>query len=138
MEKLFIDTNILIYATDAGSPFQQAALQSLEKYDAEYTLCISSQVLREYAAASKAAGVLNIEEITDNIAGFASEMNMLWDSERTLADFLMLLKTYDPPRKDIYDCNITATMTANGVQSILTHNGRDFMRYKEISVIPLV
>ena len=48
---LFVDTNILVFATDAGSPFVSAAEAELEQWRKQGTdLYISVQVLREYLA----------------------------------------------------------------------------------------
>lgn len=46
---LFIDTNILVYASVKESPFQQQALAALETaYNANRSLWISRQIIREF------------------------------------------------------------------------------------------
>ncbi|MBU7582351.1 MAG: PIN domain-containing protein [Nostoc sp. TH1S01] len=46
---VFLDTNILVYANVAESPFHQAAIQKIQNfYDTEIELWISRQVLREF------------------------------------------------------------------------------------------
>ncbi|MEH2170888.1 MAG: hypothetical protein V7K41_30405 [Nostoc sp.] len=48
---VFLDTNILVYASQIQSPFHQAAIEAIQGfYDAGVDLWISRQVLREYLA----------------------------------------------------------------------------------------
>ncbi len=48
VDRLFVDTNILVYATDADSPWQPVAENELEEWRRQGTeLHISVQVLRE-------------------------------------------------------------------------------------------
>jgi predicted nucleic acid-binding protein len=50
-ERIFIDTNILVYANISGSPFHELARQCLEDLSQnQNSLWISRQVLREYLA----------------------------------------------------------------------------------------
>jgi predicted nucleic acid-binding protein len=50
-EAVFLDTNVLIYANVAESPFHQIALRAVEsRARAGVELWISRQVLREYLA----------------------------------------------------------------------------------------
>ncbi|MEH1809598.1 type II toxin-antitoxin system VapC family toxin [Nostoc sp.] len=48
---VFLDTNILVYASQIQSPFHQAAMEAIQGfYDAKIELWISRQILREYLA----------------------------------------------------------------------------------------
>ena len=48
---VFLDTNVLVYASVTASPFHQQALSAIQNYAAAGTeLWISRQVLREYLA----------------------------------------------------------------------------------------
>lgn len=50
-DRIFVDTNVLFYATVAESPFHQQASQALKQVrESGAKLWISSQVLREYLA----------------------------------------------------------------------------------------
>lgn|GEM_PF-5924457 len=50
-EPVFVDTNVLVHANNADSPFQNEARQRLQDLCAAgHPLWISRQVLREYAA----------------------------------------------------------------------------------------
>lgn len=48
---VFLDTNILVYASLIESPFHQATIEAIQSfYDAEVELWISRQIIREYLA----------------------------------------------------------------------------------------
>jgi predicted nucleic acid-binding protein len=47
----FVDTNVLIYSTAAGAPFQERARTALARLITDESLFISRQILREYVAA---------------------------------------------------------------------------------------
>src|SRR3712207_2108000 len=48
---MFVDTNVLVYATQATAPQQAAARAKLDGLHADgVALCVSRQVLREYLA----------------------------------------------------------------------------------------
>jgi len=48
-KSIFVDTNILVYANIASSPFHNAAKSAIETYsEKDVTLWISRQVIREY------------------------------------------------------------------------------------------
>ena len=42
------------------------------------------------------------------------------------------MQTYDVRGKQVQDCNIVATMRANGVERLATRNAADFKRYAEL------
>ena len=51
VSQLFVDTNVLVYATDANSPWQGLAETALADWQGVGAqLCVSVQVLREYLA----------------------------------------------------------------------------------------
>ncbi len=48
-DKLFLDTNVLVYLTDVDSSFHEKAKDIFSAISKEHELWISRQVLREYA-----------------------------------------------------------------------------------------
>lgn len=74
-DTLFVDTNVLIYATDAQSPFYVQAVNALNKaFMGGADLVISFQVLREYLAVTTRLSVNNprvsLEDILKSIRTF--------------------------------------------------------------------
>ena len=144
VSKLFVDTNILVYAINTTSKWHKLARAALE--DATNTgseLVISPQVLREYLTAAtrpppSGAGVALTSALSD-YRQFRSQFTVLHDNSSTLDALDSLLKTTSAIGRQIYDANIVATMQAYGVKHLLTHNVADFARFAGvITVIPLV
>ena len=142
--RIFIDTNILIYANLAQSPLHDQAVARFRGFeDAGIDLYISRQVLREYLAVMSRPGVLTQEiplsSLIQDIQGFEAGLTVLDDGPVVTAHLLEIVERYSVRGKQIHDANIVATMLAYDVSSLLTHNIVDFKRYQEIiTVLPLV
>ncbi|WP_066381260.1 MULTISPECIES: type II toxin-antitoxin system VapC family toxin [unclassified Anabaena] len=140
---VFIDTNILVYANLALSPFHLQAterLQSLAEQGIE--LCISRQTLREYLAAmtrqSDLTGRIPIESLVADVRYFANYFRLVEDSLVVTERLLTLMEEISIGGKQVHDANIVATMLVYGIPQLLTHNTGDFARFSElITVLPL-
>lgn len=54
------------------------------------------------------------------------------DETATVRDTLIdLLKTYPTKGKQVHDANLVATMLANGIDTLLTLNIKDFKRFAD-------
>lgn len=139
MRRIFIDTNILIFATFANSPLNKDALaiiKNLSNSGAE--LVISSQVLREYTCNMTAHNYALRAAIERNIVRF-QQMTVLYDTPAVFQRWNLLVQQYIVSGRAVYDCNIVATMLEHGVTEILTHNVKDFTRYSALlTVIPFI
>ncbi len=140
---VFIDTNVLVYATLAYSPLQQEAQQAIQtQVQVGATLWISRQIIREYLATLTRPQTFSlpvpIATLIKEITSFESQFQIAEDGPRVAERLLSLLTRLPTGGKQIYDANIVATMMIHGVTQILTHNTRDFNRYSQmITVIPL-
>jgi predicted nucleic acid-binding protein len=91
----FVDTNILIYAKLAHSPFHTKALAALQPFvDEGATLWLSRQVLREYLAVmtrpSTLTGTIPIKNLVEDISYFSSRFSVAEENMATtekLSDF---------------------------------------------------
>jgi predicted nucleic acid-binding protein len=140
--KIFLDTNILVYATNTGSRFHGQALSKLnDLMAAENEFYISTQVLREYAKACTSGQSLTHREIAENMRFFRENTEVLIETQKVVEILETFLTTLSPPPtgKPIYDCNLVATMLHYGINTILTNNPSDFIpRFSGIiSVIAL-
>ncbi|HSH82262.1 MAG TPA: type II toxin-antitoxin system VapC family toxin [Herpetosiphonaceae bacterium] len=138
--RLFVDTNLLIFATDPASPLNRSALDMLQQArDAGVELVISPQVLREYLAAATRASVLGagsgIADILRNFRTFRTRFTVLEDNPAVLDHLEMLVTTVTVAGKQIHDGNIVATMLAHGVRALVTHNVKDFARFNQFITI---
>jgi predicted nucleic acid-binding protein len=143
-EPVFVDTNNLIYAQQAHSIFNsQAITKLLDLESAGHPLWISRQVLREYLAAMSRPGALTAPVpmacLLSDVQTFQSQFQIAEDSHKVTVHLLHLLGSIPCAGKQVHDANIVATMLAQGIGMLLTHNVQDFKRFAGlITVIPLI
>lgn len=142
-ETLFLDTNVLIYATDPRSPLQPVAEGALQRNRSAGTLLVvRPQVLREYMAVAlrpaNAGGSASLEDVRANIATFRTVFHVVAETDVVLEQLVDMLPRLPSSRRRIHDANIVATMLAYGIRRLLTHNVSDFAPFADlITVIPL-
>jgi len=141
---IFLDTNILIYATIPQSPFHIIAVKAIEDFEQAATeLWISRQVLREYLATLTRPQIfatsIPITELTGSIRRLSDRFRLADDNEQVTAHLLTLMEKIPIGGKQVHDANIVATMQAYGINRLLTHNVADFKRFSElITILPLL
>jgi predicted nucleic acid-binding protein len=143
VDRLFVDTNVLIYATNASSPWHglaNAALQEARQLGIE--LIISTQVLREYlATATRLSGTdsgIPFADIFENLQTFQREFTVVEDTRLVAAALENLVRSVAVAGKQVHDTNIVAAMQIYGIRHLLTNNGDDFARFAQfITVVPL-
>lgn len=139
----FLDTNILIYASDSHSPWHQPANEKIKKLLSEgFRLFISPQILREYVSvASRSTGTEKPapwDMILKNYESFQKHFILLSEDRDTVNELSQLLSKIPAAGKQVHDANIVATMLAHNIPCLLTNNTVDFSRYSQlITVIPL-
>lgn len=127
--RVLIDTSVLVAVCDLGRP--DVARACSEFIESRSDLCVSTQVLREYAVVatrpvemnglglSTADTLENIRrlcEFAPLLSGGRSEHEMLVD----------LLEAHPVTGKRIHDANLVATALAHGLAKIATLNVSDF------------
>jgi predicted nucleic acid-binding protein len=143
VERLFVDTNVLIYATNEMSPWHglaNAALQEARQLGIE--LSISTQVLREYLATATrlnaSGGSILRADIFENLQTFQREFTVVEDTRPVAAALENLARSIAVTGKQVHDANIVATMQVYGIRHLLTNNGDDFARFSQfVTVVPL-
>jgi predicted nucleic acid-binding protein len=140
---VFLDTNILVYASQAQSPYYQAALEAIQSfYDAGVDLWISRQVLREYLATltrpQQFTNPLPIATVIQDIRYFYNRFLVAEDNSQVTERLLTIMEEIPSGGKQVHDANIVATMLVYGIPQLLTHNTSDFARFSElITLLPL-
>jgi predicted nucleic acid-binding protein len=137
----FVDTNVLVYASQKRSAFHARALASLQEARGERrALWISRQVLREYLATvtrpQRDQAPLPMAEAIADVQGFEQDFNVAEDGPEVFAELRRLLTGVPIAGKQVHDANIVATMLAHGITRLLTFNAADFRRFG--SLIELV
>jgi predicted nucleic acid-binding protein len=140
VKRLFIDTNVLVYASVTSTPLHHTALSAIVNYNNAGTeLWISRQVLREYVATvtrpqTYAAPIPTIMAAAD-VQQFQAQFDIAEDGPQVTANLLHLLQTVSVAGKQVHDANIVATMQAYNIQQLLTHNVRDFARFSHLITV---
>lgn len=116
MEKIFLDTNILIDILAARKPFYFDSKALLEQIN-EYVFVISSiSVTNSYY----------IAKINDQLAfrDFIKEFNI------SLTDYGVIMKAFDLKMKDFEDAIQLASCINSGCNIFVTWNKKDFKRFE--------
>jgi predicted nucleic acid-binding protein len=130
-EPVFIDTNILVFASWAAAPLHEAARQRLAHYrQAGAPLLISRQVVREWLATlNRPRTGLALTDLVVEARAFAQHFVIADETAATTERLLMLLPQSAGAR--VHDVNIVATMQIAGVRRLVTHNPDDFAAFKD-------
>ncbi len=142
-DRVFLDTNILVYANAAEAPLHQIALIAIEtRYEAGVELWVSRQVLREYLVTfSRPQKFMNprpISTVVERIRYFQSRFRVAEDNSAVTARLLDLVQQLPTGGKQVHDANIVATMLVHDIPTLLTHNTDDFARFSShITIVPL-
>jgi predicted nucleic acid-binding protein len=140
---VFVDTNILVYATFPGAPFHAAARARLNELDANgAVLWTSRQVLREFLSVTTRPGIVvpppTSAALSQSVRQFEGTFQIADEDAGVTTLLLDLFRSRTIQGKQVHDANIVATMRRYGIQWLLTHNTSDFTRYApDISVLPL-
>ena len=143
-DPVFVDTNNLIYARQARSPFHAPATTRLQALAAAgHPLWIGRQVLREYLAAMSRPGALTapvaMASLVADVQTFQQQFLMAEDGPAVPSRLLNLLAATPIGGKQVHEANIVATMLAHAIPRLLTHNVADFTRFAgHITVVPLI
>jgi predicted nucleic acid-binding protein len=141
---VFVDTNILVYASFPSAPLHEAARARLSEFENEGALFWTSrQVLREFLAATTRPGAIMPPPaptaLFQAVRQFEAEFRIADEDGGVTTLLLDLLKTQRVHGKQIHDANIVATMRRYGIPQLLTHNTGDFTRYVPvIGLLPLI
>jgi len=129
----FIDTNVLVYATAEGAPFQSKARAALIGLPSTEKLTISRQVLREYLAVMTRpqnwGKPLSLTEAMADAIAFARRFDVLEDGPAVWHQFAELSRHCSFAGRQVHDANIVATMLAHAEHRLLTFNTADFQRF---------
>jgi predicted nucleic acid-binding protein len=138
-DPLFVDTNVLVYASWAASPLHTHARSVLATHrNAGAPLYISRQIIREWLATLNRprTGLVLVDLITE-AQSFDAHFAILDETTATTANLLALLPQASGVR--VHDVNIVASMQSAGIQRLLTNNPNDFAAFEHlITVLPLV
>lgn len=133
MNKLLIDTNVLIYSIDEGSKyFKKVQNIFTDQFDLYTTSKNISEFLSVVTRIPK--NPLSLGDALLVVEDFISMMTILYPTEESFLKFQNLLKKYKPLGLQIHDYEILSIGLANGIVTVATVNEKDFMKVKEIDL----
>jgi predicted nucleic acid-binding protein len=144
VERLFVDTNVLVYANVAEAPFHTEARTAIRTYeDQGVTLWISRQIIREYLATLTRPNLFetspDITTLQTQVHAFMQRFQIAEDGPQITATLLNLLAAVAVGGAQVHDANVVATMQVYGLTHLLTHNVEDFDRFRPyITMVSLV
>ena len=134
-ERLLLDTNVLLAATDRARRLHDAAFELL--VSDPRTLAVTTQVMREFLAVatrpmranglgqSGLVAVANLEELT-------RDLDVLAESAQSMDRLMSLVRTAEVGGKQVHDANLVAVALTNEVNTIVTDNISDFARFADL------
>jgi predicted nucleic acid-binding protein len=137
-EPLFVDTNVLVYASWALAPLHAHARSVLADYRSRgASLYISRQIIREWITTlNRPRTGLALVDLIAEAKIFDAHFTILDETAATTATLLALLPQASGARA--HDVNIVATMQVGGIHRLLTNNPSDFAAFSPlITVLPL-
>ncbi len=140
-DKIFVDTNILVYLANEDSPFHLRSAEKFKEVAGKSELWTSRQVLREYAVVMTRPGIvenpLSSKEVASDIEKWESIFQIADETEEVTGILVELIKAHDIKGKKIHDANIVAAMMVNLIETLFTFNTDDFKRFKNIELISI-
>ena len=143
-KRIFIDSNVLVYANNTLSPFCKVARNQLQNAFANHeSVWASRQVFREFAVIVSremlaANGKVDFKLLEATIQRFEQDFQVAEDGQAIFQRLLSLLEETNTSGKQVHDANIVATMLIHGLDTILTNNVSDFNRFSHlITILPL-
>jgi toxin-antitoxin system PIN domain toxin len=142
-EPALLDTNVLVYAADAGSPFHDAARQLRDRgVRGEIPLVVSPQVLLEFFAVITNPRRVHTprppQEAGAEMAKYmrSRRIRTIYPGPDILQRVLALHAQHPHVAwQDIFDLALIATMLANRIVHIYTYNQQHFTPFQELTVL---
>jgi predicted nucleic acid-binding protein len=141
IDRVFVDTNVLLAATVPARPNHAEATQLVgEAARRGVRLFASGQVLREYLAVCTrpiaANGLaLTPAQASENADRFAQRLDVLDEDESIARRLRELVRKHGVRGRQVHDANLVATVTIHGLRDIVTADASDFARFgSEVAV----
>jgi predicted nucleic acid-binding protein len=138
-DRLFIDTNVLVYLVNEDSEFHRKIVGAFKRASGRYELWTSRQTLREYAVVMIRPDILekplSPNEVVSDIEKWQALLQIADENEEVTNALLELIEAYEVKGKRIHDANIVASMKVNSIGILWTINVHDFEGFADIKII---
>ncbi|MFQ5706022.1 MAG: type II toxin-antitoxin system VapC family toxin [bacterium] len=139
-----IDTNLLVYAHNEDSEFNEAATSFLERVvnerdeEGNLSVCIPSQVLTEFVnviTRQRLEKPLSLSQAIEAVNDYLKVgIKIIHQRENQIQTFLELLGSLSS-RKKVFDVALAATLKDNGISGLYTVNANDFYEFDFLEVL---
>ncbi len=134
-DRVFIDTNVLIYAYTTDEPKKHETCKDIVKkvFTGSMNAAVSNQVIGELSRAlltKFGSPLADVEKVIDELVLY-DDLNKVDYTSKTVRRALVNCRTYGIP---FWDSVIAETMKENGIYEIITENQKDFDRIPGIKV----
>lgn len=134
-DRALLDTNVLLAATDEARADHESALAAINEWpSAGTTLYTSGQVLREYLSVAtrpvehNGLGIAQAAAVS-NVRALRTRLRVLPETDKVADRLLDLLDSTACSGKQVHDANVVATMLVHGIDTIVSRNVGDFIRF---------
>lgn len=140
-DRLLIDTNVLMSATDTSRDEHADALRLIGEAGPQgIHLIASRQVLREYLVVAtrplEQNGLgLSSRFALDNVARISRHIALVEETKEVTGALQRLVDKHSLSGKRIHDANLVATMEIHGIGTLITENPRDFKAFDAIQIV---
>jgi predicted nucleic acid-binding protein len=141
MPGVLLDTNILLRASDPGSPLYAVATEAVAQLLAGgEQLYITAQNLVEFWAVATRPVSANglgwsVQKTRDEIDRLLAQFSLLEDSPAIFVNWLDLVSIHSVEGKATHDARLVAVMQSYGIVRLLTFNTDDFARYPHLTLL---
>lgn len=143
IDRVFLDTNILLEATDQGRRFHTQATGVLRDFaKRRWSLHCNAQVLREYLVVAtrpeSANGLgLTVSDAVANIRQFRRKVALVLEPAVCIDTLLTWAERHGMCGMKLHDLQILVAAYHGSMDALLTGNTKDFPVIEELAILPL-
>ena len=140
-KRVFVDTNVLLAATDTDREHHPDAATFLSAaFDGTWRAFASAQIFREYLVVAtrpteKNGLGLSPVSATQNVRAFQQLIQILPEERDSHERLIALVRQHGLKGKRIHDANLVAVMEIHGLRQLKTYNPQDFRPFGQITLI---
>lgn len=131
MNKIVLDTNVLIYSIDKNSIYFDFSNKLINSYDC----FITSKNITEFVNVLSKNKNIEYSFIEKKFLSLYNNFNILYINKSSIEIFKKFVVKYKPVGNKIFDIEIASIMLSNEIDTIGTLNKSDFENISEIRII---
>lgn len=136
MNRILIDTNVMVYFIDEDSKYHKICNELL---NSENKIFISSKSLAEFFAVLTRIPDVSVsaKEAIKMVRFFSDSFQIIFPSNKSVEILMTLVEKHQPKGLKIHDYEIMSIGIANKIDTLATFNSRDFPADDNIKILDL-